>query len=82
MKVNLKNFKNVLNREELRQIKGGDGYEADNPSLSDMNAGKCDSVCSSDATCQAKRPDSYCTYVMCNTGSDTVRRFSCQWIND
>lgn len=72
----LKNFK-ILQRSELRSIKASGVIE-----YLDPDGGKCDSTCSTNADCESKRKDSYCTYLMCDTGSGQVRRYSCQWIND
>lgn len=72
MNANFKKFKDVLNREELRQIKGGIVAPKD-----------CVSTCTGDASCTAQQANSYCSYLMCSPdGGGSVKRYSCQYIND
>ena len=79
MKISLKNFKNVLNRDEMREIKGGTiNYLAGPPP---DGSGECDSDCEPppalNKCAHPGCPNSYCATVTC--GSANVRKYTCQY---
>jgi hypothetical protein len=79
MKINLKNFKVVLKREEMREIKAGGGGFAHSAPPDEPGTDECKSTCTPDNdTCaEPGCPNSYCATYHC--GPSNIRINSCQY---